>query len=150
MIPAFGQQARTWLWVHLFCFIYILCLSTCNQWRLKMFLCHPVSIRRAWQSGVYCCYCDVSDSLSCDEAQCWPRLDVHNPVISLKDPGGDDTFPSTSITGDPACLKHADVHGFNALLYRGPVTNIVVLNTPTMDVGDLLPTAVVPWMRLVT
>ena len=44
------------LWVHLLCFIYILCLSTCNQWRLKMFLCHPVSIRRAWQSGVYCCY----------------------------------------------------------------------------------------------
>lgn len=81
-----------------------------------MFLCHPVSIRRAWQSGVYCCYCDVSDSLSRDEARCWPRLDVHNPVISLKDPGGDDTFPSTSITGDPACLKHADVHGFNALL----------------------------------
>ena len=36
-------------------------------------------------------------------------------MISLKDPGGDDTFPSTSITGDPACLKHADVHGFNAL-----------------------------------
>ncbi len=136
--------------VHLFCFKS--CLSTCSQWRLKMFQCHPVSICRVWQAGVYCRYCDVSDRPSPDEAQCCPRLDVPNPVIWLKDPVGDDKFPSTSMMYVGLAIQPASNMSMSMVftLYRGPVTNIVVLNTPTMDVGDLLPTAVVPWMRLVT
>ena len=122
------------------------------KWRLKMFQCHPVSICRVWQAGVYCRYCDVSDRPSPDEAQCCLRLDVPNPVIWLKDPVGDDKFPSTSMMYLGLAIQPASNMSMSMVftLYRGPVTNIVVLNTPTMDVGDLLPTAVVPWMRLVT